>query len=462
MVIENISLSFDPRSILVSNGLRRSSGYIHEDQFKKLMGRRNSRCLYREMEDNEPIVGGSLYFFRSVLKSLDTWFDPSDKNDEVALRQAQYIRECAEDMSHTMADFFDNGATSMLYGFKLFEIVYKRRAGENRDPRKSSRFNDNGVGWRKFMPISPHAVDDWLYNADEEVCGVWIDGSASSSIKGRRLLPLEKAIHIVAIADNENPEGRSVYKTARKPYCYKKRLEEIEAITIERGNGYPVVYVPQELFVPVKGSDDPLNTAAVEQEADRVANLSAFEAMVKDIRKDEKMGVVFPAKMDCNGKPTGFDLELLTPQGAGGFSSNIDTAIKRHTLEMAESLLIDLFKLGGDGNGNRALGEVKLEVTAKALTSLANNFKQQMTSSVVPRLLKLNGMDLTKIPVMRSSEIKPHDLKDFGEYLKAITVAGVPLNSEAQRKAILDKAGLPDSDTSEMSENTTDGIIPSE
>jgi hypothetical protein len=59
-----------------------------------------------------------------------------------------------------------------------------------------------------------------------------------------RDIPIEKMLLFRPITHKNNPEGRSILRTAYTSY-YVKRLQELEAILGERMGGIPIVKVPR-------------------------------------------------------------------------------------------------------------------------------------------------------------------------------------------------------------------------
>ena len=54
---------------LGTSGLRRSGGFVHEDFLNQLRGRRGF-LVYREMADNDPVIGSILYAIEKVILTI--------------------------------------------------------------------------------------------------------------------------------------------------------------------------------------------------------------------------------------------------------------------------------------------------------------------------------------------------------------------------------------------------------
>ena len=95
-------------------------------------------------------------------------------------------------------------------------------------------------------------------------------------------IPIEKALLFRTTSKLNNPKGRSCLRSAYTSWYYQKRITTIEAIGIERDlAGLPVAFVPPQL----------LSDNATAQES---AALNEIKKIVRNIRRDEQAGLVFP------------------------------------------------------------------------------------------------------------------------------------------------------------------------
>jgi hypothetical protein len=73
-----------------------------------------------------------------------------------------------------------------------------------------------------------------------------------------------------------NPEGRSLLRNAYRPWYYKHRIEEIEAVGVERDlAGLPIAYLPPEY----------LSSSAT---ADQIQVRNAIEQIVQTVKINEQ------------------------------------------------------------------------------------------------------------------------------------------------------------------------------
>ena len=209
-----------------STGLRRSSGFVYEEFLTQLRGRLGSKT-YREMADNDPVIGSFLFAIEKIITRLEWRVDPfselgsTDEPDDQDVETARFVEECLNDMS----DSFDSALASILsfvvFGWSWHEIVYKRRVGpDQKDPRKRSKFSDGKVGWRKW-PI--RAQETWMRWEFDEDGGIQAYVQYDPSGGGMHTIPIDKSLLFRTTTQKNNPEGRSLLRNSYRPW-YKRNI----------------------------------------------------------------------------------------------------------------------------------------------------------------------------------------------------------------------------------------------
>ena len=82
------------------SGLVQYGGKIQEDFLRQLQGRQGV-ANYREMADNDPVVGAILHAIEMLMRSVDWSVDASDVNDEQAVQYAEFVAGCMQDMTQS-------------------------------------------------------------------------------------------------------------------------------------------------------------------------------------------------------------------------------------------------------------------------------------------------------------------------------------------------------------------------
>ncbi|HEY7824672.1 MAG TPA: hypothetical protein VIG24_17655 [Acidimicrobiia bacterium] len=404
---------------LGSSGLRRSGGYINEEFLPNLQGVKGFK-VYREMHDNDPVVGAMLYAIDKVVTRLEWHVEGDDE------RTAQFVQECLDDMSDSWDATLQNVLSMLTYGWSFHEIVYKVRRGQTGDPKTNSRFKDNRIGWRKWPVRAQETLQEWMIDSSGGIQGmIQMDPSGG----GLARIPIDKALLFRTSTSRNNPEGYSLLRNAYRPWYYKRRIEEIEAIGIERDlAGLPMAYVPPEYLS---------STATSSQKA----VLESITNIVQNVKRNEQEGIVFPAAYDEQGNRV-FDLTLLSASGGRQFDTG--AVIQRYDQRIAMSLLSDFLLLGSDRVGSFALGAAKVDLWTLAVDSIAKSIAEVVNQFAIPRLLKLNSMRTDKMPYLTYGQVTSVELAEVADFVSKLANAGVVLPDTALEAHLRTLADLPE------------------
>lgn len=411
-----------------SSGLHQFGGEIQQDFLRQLRGKQ-AYANYREMADNDPVVGAMLHAIEMLIRAVDWSVEPSDDADERAVAEAEFVSSCLTDMSTSWADTLAAILGFLVYGYSYHEIVYKRRQGFTKDPRTRSKYSDGRIAWRKLPTRSQETIDRWELDPNGGIRGAY-QMDPNSPKKGVTFLPIEKCLLFRTTSKLNNPQGRSILRNAFIPWYYKRRIQEIEAIGIERDlAGLPVALVPPQL----------LSNAATAEER---AALDAIKQIVRNVKRDEQEGIVFPLAYDPETGNPAYDLKLLSTGGRRQFDT--DAIIGRYDQRIAMTVLADFLLLGHEAVGTQALSVSKVDLFVRSLDAFLSEIAEVMNQHAIPRLMRLNGVDEGLSPTLTWSTPKSVDLGAIGSFVTSLAQAGAPLfpdeNLEGYLRSI---AGLP-------------------
>lgn len=408
---------------LGTTGLRRSGGFITEEFLNQLRGRRGL-LVYREMADNDPVIGSILYAIEKVTLRLDWRIDPYDDSDE-AKEIAEFVDQCLEDMSDSFDQTLASILSMLVYGFSFHEIVYKVRGGDVDDPKRRSKYKDGKIGWRKFPIRAQETLNNWMMDQEGGIQGFrQIDPTGG----GFREIPIEKGLLFRTTVNKNNPEGRSLLRNCFRPWYYKRRIEEIEAIGIERDlAGLPVAKVPPEYLSS--------GASAAQQ-----AVLAEITSIVQNIKRNEQEGVIFPKMYDENNNEM-FSLELLSSGGTRQFDT--DKVISRYDQRISMSVLTDFILLGHERVGSFSLGSQKMDLWTMSIDAIAKSIAEVFNQYAIPRLIKLNSMNSELMPYLTYGQVSSVDLGELADYVQKLTAAGVLMPDENLEAYLREQASLP-------------------
>lgn len=401
------ALRLSPLMELGTTGLKRASGYIDEEFLPQLRGRKAVQ-VYKEMSENDPLVGALLFAIDRLLRNVEWTVEPSGKGADDA-NAARFVEECMEDMTGTWSDFVSEALTMLVFGWSWHEVVYKRRDGMwNRDSRRRSRFSDGLIGWRKLPIRAQETLLRWVFDEAGDVKAMV---QLAPPLYRTTVLPIERSLLFRYKQYKGSPEGLSMLRTAYRPWYMKKRLEEFEAVGIERDlAGLPVVKVPAEMLRAKPGTD-------------QAKAVDAFKRMVKSVRRDEQEGVVFPMAYDQDTKQPLYSFELLG--GGGGRAFNTDAIIRRYEERILMSVLADFILVGHQSVGSYSLHTDKTGIFRTSLNSIAQSIADVLNRFAVPRLFMVNGWRPESLPKIVPTDVDSPDIAQLGQFMSAMQASGV-------------------------------------
>ena len=316
-------------------GQKRTGGIFYEEFLPELQGKKGIET-YREMADNDDVVGAILFAVDMLIRGC-SWDTQPGGNTPADEEAADFVWQCMNDMTETWIDTISEILSMLTYGWSAHEIVYKRRMGRKKDIRLNSKYNDGRIGWQKLPIRSQETLYRWEYDDNDNLLGLTQMPPPKFDLI---TIPANKLLLFRTKSSKGNPEGRSILRNSYRSWYFKKRIQEIEGIGIERDlAGLPVMTAPEG--VDIWDSDDK-NMVSARREAERY---------VKSIRRDSLEGVV---------KPEGWKLELLTSGGKRNFDTN--AIIERYDTRIAMTVLADFIMLGHQSTGTYNLGSDKSQI----------------------------------------------------------------------------------------------------
>jgi hypothetical protein len=441
--------AFSRRSLgqvqLGQSGLKRSYGIVYEELLPQLQGMK-AISVYQEMSQNSAVIGAMLFaidmFMRKVAWRVEAASEsPRDK------KNAKFVESCMSDMEHTWADFIAEVNSMLVFGWSWFEIVYKQRYNETTDEygTSTSKFNDGKVGWKKLMPIAQESWWRWDFDpATGKTIGMWQRPAPDYS---ERYLPYGKSLHFRTTSRKDNPEGVSVLRTAYRPWYFLKRIEEIEAIGVERDlAGIPFAKVPAEMLAPDASDNDKAMVASIVK-------------LVQNVRRDEQEGIVWPQAYDAANNPL-YEFELLTSGGTRQFPT--DSIITRYEQRIAMTVLADFLLLGNDSNssGSYALATSKSSMFQSALETWLDIIENVINDRAVSLLFRQNGINSGPYPKVRHDIVQKPTLTDIATLISAMAGAGAQLFPDVDlENHIREFAELPIREADEQTKSKEEDIL---
>ena len=398
---------------------RFDTGWIYEEFLRELQGRKGIE-VYKEMSENDDIIGAIL-FATEMLMRQSKWSIQEAGTEQADLDAAEFVRTCMDDMEETWSDFISEVLSFLTYGWSYHEIVYKRRMGRSKNPETNSKYTDGLIGWRKLPIRSQDTLWEWKYDEKDNLIGLV---QCAPPLYEQVFIPIEKALHFKTKSRKGNPEGRSVLRNCYRNWYFKRRIQEIEGIGIERDlAGLPVLEAPEGVDI---WSDE------------YAAELAKAERIVRSVRRDEREGIVLG---------NGWKFTLTSTGGRRQFDTN--QIIERYDTRMAMTVLADFVLLGHQAVGSFALSSDKTELFGVALGAFLDLICEVFNNQAIPRLIDINGehfAGITDYPILTHGDIETQDLSQLGEFVSKMVGIGAITPDESMEDYLRLAADLPERD----------------
>jgi hypothetical protein len=245
-------------------------------------------------------------------------------------------------------------------------------------------------------------------------------------------IQVDSPTHMFLAGQTCVPTHNSLLRGAWRAWYFKKRLQEIEAIGIERDlAGLPIGWVPVEWL-----SENPT--------PDQATNLARMKKLVTNIRRDEQEGVIMPLVYDDDGSKL-IDLTLLATGGSRQFDTN--EIILRYDRGIAGAVLADFVMLGHETTGTFSLSKDKTSLFMLALNSLLDSIASVFNRHAIPRLFQVNGIEREAMPELVHGAVEKIELGALGNFLRELSQAGAGLfPDERLENTLRQMANLPERD----------------
>jgi hypothetical protein len=406
------------------SGLKRQTGFVREEFLPELRGLRGLK-IYTEMSSNDNIVRSMLFAIEMMIRSVEWRVEPASEEPE-DIEQAEFLETVIDDMSVSWVDLVAEILSFLPFGWSYHEIVYKRREGPGRDPTRRSKFDDGKIGWRKIPIRAQETLVKWQFDDSGGLDAMVqrVQGQVAPVV-----IPIEKALLFRTSTQKQSPEGPSILRGAYRAWFFKKRIEEIEAVGLERDlAGFPIIYVPPGIM--------DANASAADK-----ALFDDYQNIIRNLRRDEQEGLILPGSRDDKGHRW-FELILLSTGGRRQFDTG--KILERYSRWIAMTVLADFILLGHEKVGSFSLSSDKTALFATALGAWLDSIAAVFNDHGIPRLFALNGVSFEHQPTLAHGDIESVNLDELGKWLTSLASAGIDVtdeNTEAWFRAL---AGMPE------------------
>lgn len=399
------------------SGLDFTYGHIYEDPDYKLRGQLGI-AQYDLMRYTDPTVSAILMALTLPVREAKWRVNPASAAGP-DVEAAEFVESCLHDMSFTWDDVLTEICTMFTFGWGYMEWVLKPRLGPNpKGGGAPSTYNDGRIGFKKLALRGQSSLHMW--NMDDDTGKLY----GMKQWAGTKILniPLEKAILFRTTKELNNPEGFSVLRPAHRAWTYKRQIERIEAIGIQRAmQGLPVVKL--------------LSGATREGHGDPgVSTEERGQDIIKQLYTNTMLGVIEDEDME-------FRFEAPDMRGIAQDSSRV---IQRYDEAIARSVLAMYILLGSRERGSYALAQELGDLFFLSVEGFINMISQTFSKWGIPILFRYNSFPgITGFPEVATAINRRVDLEALSNFINATVQAQVLSPDEELERHVRELANLP-------------------
>lgn len=393
-------------------------GYVENiEKDRRLAGAERYRTA-SDLLANLSIVAAGLRYFLNLTAAPRWTVEPAkDENDgagssDEAKKAAEFVESVLADMDTPWTRIVRRAGMYRFHGFAINEWTAKKRP-------------DGTIGLLDIEPRPQHTIETWEVDEAGSVLGV----NQRSPQNGELFwLPRGKIMYLVDDALTDSPEGMGWFRHLVEPGERLRKYLKLEGQGYERDmRGIPLGRAP------ITEINNMLRNGQITQ-AEHTRMLAGIKSFLKTQSKAEDTGILLDSATYLSQSGDGqsvsgaqkWGLELITG-GSMGFQE-IDKAITRLNEDMARILGVEGIMLGGgQGSGNRALGEDKSKNLYINVNGTLSDILEAAQRDVLKPLWKLNGFPEELMPTLKVEDASFKDAQAVASALSAMATAGAPL-----------------------------------
>lgn len=399
-------------------GLPFMSGMVLADPEAQMQGKRGAE-QYDLMRHEDSTVAALLLALTLPIRQARWRVHPASSKP-TDIEAAEFVESVMHDMSHSWDDFLTEVSTMFAFGWSYMEWVLKRRQGDRKlTSGAKSKYNDGLVGFRKIVLRAQTSLYEWDLDDAGGINGMW---QATLNQPRPVLIPLKKAILFRTTRERNDPEGLSILRPAWRDWKYKRNLERIEAIGLQRAlQGLPVVSLSQGATT----------TASAGQSSHEAKAL----AIIQGLHSNKLLGVI-------EEKDT-LELEFKHPKMTG-VTADSDRVIKRKDESIVRTALAMYILLGSRERGSYALAKELGELFFLAVDGFLGIITQTFNRFALPILFRYNAWPgLEGYPEVTANVNRGVDLDRLATFINKMVMSQVLTPDEELERYLRDLADFP-------------------
>jgi Protein of unknown function (DUF935) len=389
-----------------------SRGGLVRDVVPQLGSRAQQINIYEEMSNSDAAVDVALRAAKMPVMGADYFiesFDANQENQDIA----EFVKfNLIDGTSSPFLLILDDVLRMFEYGFSVLEQVYETREWA---PKRLRANRKKYTMLKKLAARPTPTIKEIQYDNNGGPTGVVHNAIQADGKPKEVKIPIEKLIIFSNNKKGGNLEGKSLLRTAYRPWVFKSNLLNIDGIQKERhGMGFPVIKLP-----PGATSSDK----------------DAAHELVRNIRTNEFGGAVLPFGFE-------FSFADITGQPV-----DVMRSIEHHDGQILLNTMTQFLLLGLEGTGGgRATSGAHQDMFNKSQRFVGNLICDYFNLYCIPQLVAFN-FETDKFPKLRVRNIgETKDLQQWASALanlKAQQLINYTAETEEWVRSIIDAPLVP-------------------
>jgi len=393
-------------------------GQIYDEYMTELRGS-SMYATYEKMRRSDPIISNALDMLKLPILQASWSVEPAEEDEELGEEIAEFVERVlmGDEGSDTWQYILQQALLMLDFGFIPMEKVWELR--DRPAALKGTKAPTRVLWLKKLAPRMPYTVVEWVYKGGSPEKGPLLGIRQQLPMGDRPEVPIEKLCIFTHRKEGDNWEGRSVLRSAYKPWFIKDRLEKIDAIGHERmALGIPVFKVLSGFGFDVE-SEDGKNL------------LSRCEDIAAHLHANQENYVI-----EVPGVEFRFEVPKATNTG-------LLDSINLHGHGILANILAQFMDLGNTETGSRAVAKEQHGPFILGLLSVADNIKATLGRFVVRDLVTYNYGERPGYPSVTHAGVVEADMGPLATMLKDLAAAGFVTPDDDLEAWLRDTLGLP-------------------
>ena len=402
------------------------------------------------MADTDETVGALLYCINTTMRQVQWDYVPQidgvdAPDDPEAQKWAALATTMLKDMDRPFDDHIEDMLSMLWAGFAPIEMVFKRRDGVN------SRFSDGYYGIGALNLLDQTTVWDIKYEDGKPIA---LKQMAVPGRLGNGEIPLFKTLLYRTSTQYNNPRGRPLLKNAWRVWRLKRKVQDSEAIGIERELcGLPIFEMPEEVILQQFETDDQGNLTDDAKQAQ--AMVQSAKAATQDMRLNKSGGLVIPSDTwgdEYTGGQSAKKYNFRIQTTGGQRSIDSRTTARDYDHAIARVAMMQFLTLGQRSGGSYSLSDDQSSMAVSSIMALADKATAEWNSKAVSLTWLVNAFPDKYRPRLKHSEVSKAGIAQLGQFLAGIGKAADLWGGDPKMRRALAGAGNLPYDTAAQDE----------